>query len=120
MTPVEQLLQAAVNLLAALLPYVLLPIIAVTGVWVKARWEEFKLNQPEYIQRLIDDAARFGADFAEKIELSGIVEDYAKSKKQAALDAARSLLREKGYENVDLSVLDAAIEVVLFRNPDRY
>lgn len=120
MTPAEQLLQAAVGLLAALLPYVILPIVAVTGVWFKTRWEEFRLNQPEYIQKLIDDAARFGADFAEKIELSGIVEDYARTKKQAALEAARQLLKEKGYENVDLSVLDAAIEVILFRNPDRY
>lgn len=120
MTPVEQFLQSAVNVLAALLPFVILPIIAVTGIWFKTRWEEFKLNQPDNIQRLIEDAAKFGADFAEKIDLSGIIEDYAHTKKDAALEAARSLLKEKGYEHVDLSVLDAAIEVILFRNPDKF
>lgn len=116
-TPVNEVVQALVNLLAYLLPIVLPVIFARVGVWVKARLEDIKRSQPEYVQRLIEAAASFGADFAEKIgpgmKLAG------KEKMDAALDAARNWLEAQGYQ-VNDELLRAAIEVVLFGHPERY
>lgn len=117
--PVNDVVQALVNLLAYLVVLIAPVIIARVSVWAKAEFERIKRMQPEWVQNLIETAALYGADIAEKIDLSGQLERYGRDKKRIALEAAQRWLREQGYE-VDVTVLDEAIENVLFNNPERF
>jgi hypothetical protein len=60
-----------------------------------------------------------GANFAEKLDLAGMLEQYGRDKKTLALNAAREWLLAQGYD-IDLSLLDAALESILFQNPEQF
>lgn len=120
MNEVTSIVQALINIIAiAVGALATAGVAARIVVWVKARFEEFKATQPENIQTLIEWAVKTAAEFAEKVDLSGQLEDYARSKKAIALKAAHDLLLSVGFD-VDLSVLDAALESFLFRNPEQF
>lgn len=116
-SPVSEFVQSAITMIAYLLPIILPVIIGAVIVWVKARWESILASQPENVRLMIEAAAKFGADFAEKVGPS--LELEGKEKLEAALNAAEGWLKAQGYD-VELDVLVAAIEGVLFNNPDDY
>lgn len=109
--------QALINLLAALIVAVAPIIIARVTVWGKKAWADFKASQPEHVQRLIEGAALFGATFAEKA--GPALKDMGVEKLDAALDAANRWLEAQGFE-VDDTLLRQAIEVILFQNPEQF
>lgn len=115
--PVDGLMQAAINVLAWALPIVLAAIGGRIAIWFAARWRDFKLSQPENVQRVLEDAAKFGADFAEKV--APAMQLMGKEKMEAAIGAAMKLLAAKGY-SVDSAPLYEMVEVILFNNPDKY
>lgn len=121
MNPVQdataQIIQALVNLIATLVPLVLPVIIGLVTKWVKDRFEELKMSQPENVQQAIEWAVRIGAEFAEKI--GPVLEAEGKDKLEIALERAERALADLGYD-IDPSVLEAALESVLFRNPDKF
>lgn len=116
----QEAIQLFINLIAVLVPMLGLGYaFARLVVWGKAEFERIKREQPEWIQNLIDTAVLLGAEFAEKIDLAGMLEQYGRDKKRLALEAAEKWLAEQGYE-VDFDVLDAALESILFRNPEKF
>lgn len=118
--PVIDLAQAAINVIAFVITLaVSAGIVGKVMIWVRGKFEEFKATQPENVRKLIEWAVMTAAEFVEKLELSGQLEDYARSKKNLALDYAKQLLLAVGLD-VDLSVLDAALESILFRNPQKF
>ena len=117
-TQVNDLVQAAINVLPlAITLLATLGVGARIAVWFLERWNEFKVTQPEYIQALLEAAATFGADFAEKVGPQ--LEVYGKEKLKLAEEAGERWLASQGYV-VELALLREAIEGVLFRNPDKY
>lgn len=115
--PINDLVQALVDLIAALLPVILPILFGRLVVWGKARFEQIKRHQPEWVKAAIEEAAYFGADFAEKVGPS--VSAYGEEKMHLALDAANDWLKQQGY-NIDDKLLRSAIEGVLFNHPEKY
>jgi hypothetical protein len=117
---VNQLAQAALNVIAFVIAVAASAgIVGKIVVWVKGRFDEFKAAQPDNIRSLIDWAVMLAAEFAEKLELSDQLEQYARSKKDLALEYAHNLLLQVGFD-IDMKALDAALESVLFNNPDKF
>lgn len=113
-------IQAFITILAVALPLLGLgALFARIVVWAKGEFERIKNEQPDVIRNLIDMAVMLGAEFAEKIDLSGMLEQYGRDKKELALNAAKEWLLQQGYD-VDLSLLDAALESILFQNPEKF
>lgn len=119
----QELVQAFVDFLSAIVPILATIVLAWITKQVSIIWANFKAQNPERAYQ-VEQAAKFGADFAEQLGVKGRVEDYAHSKKGAAMDAAKEWLRLNGYSKVDIdklsSALDKAIEVVLFRDKEDY
>lgn len=117
---VNQLVQAAINVVAFVIAIAASAgIIGKIVIWVKARFDEFKQAQPDNVRSLIDWAVMIAAEFVEKLDLSGQLEDYARSKKDLALEYAHDLLLQVGFD-IDMKALDAALESILFNNPDKF
>lgn len=117
---VEQIIQLFVQVIAVVLPLLGLGVaFARLVVWGKGEFERIKNEQPDVIRNLIDMAVMLGASFAEKVDLAGMLEEYGRDKKALALEAAERWLSEQGY-NIDLSLLDAALENILFNNPEKF
>lgn len=119
--PVENLIIAAAALLQWVGPILLTIVLARVGIWLAVRWEEFKVSQPEHIQDLIDTAVELAVDFAEKIDLEGMLEEYADTKKEAAKQFARDWLALHGIANTTVldPVIDGLIEVILYRRDNQ-
>lgn len=117
---VNALLQAAINLIGfALAVLAASGIVGKVVVWAKGKLLELEASQPENIQKWIEWAVTMAADFAEKLDLSGQLEQYARSKKELAVEYAHTLLVQLGFD-VSLETIDAALEALLFNNPDKY
>lgn len=117
---VQQIIQLFVTLIAIVLPMIGIgAAFAKLVVWAKGEFERIKNEQPETIRNLIEAAVMLGASFAEKLDLAGMLEQYGRDKKTLALEAAQRWLEQLGYD-VDLSVLDAALEAILFQNPEQF
>ncbi len=114
---VNDFVQAAVNVVTFLLPYILMAVLAPLGLWVVSQWNNIKASQPEQVRNLLEMAAKFGADFAEKVGPS--LKATGKEKLHLAIEAAEKWAKLQGY-NVELDLLEAAIEGILFRNPEDY
>jgi len=114
MNEAETLLQSAINLLAVLLPYIVPLIVAGASVWYKRHKANIERYLPENFRTSLGSAVGLAIYFAEQIGADQLLREYGKTKKEAAMDAAYNYLREAGYKNIDLSVLDAAIEAMLF------
>ena len=113
-------IQSFITIVAIALPLLGLgAIFAKVVVWGKGEFERIRREQPEWVQGLIDAAVLLGAEFAEKIDVAGMLEQYGRDKKTLALNAAREWLAAQGYD-IDLSLLDAALESILFRNPEKF
>lgn len=119
----QQLIQAFVDFLSAIIPI----LVAIVLTWITKQaaglFERLRERNPDLAYQL-EQAAKFGVDFAEQLDLKGRVEDYAHTKKDAAMDAAKEWMTAQGYGNTDLTkfsdALDKAIEVILFRDADEY
>lgn len=115
--PVSEVLQSLVNLLGWGLLIVAPIVLARLGLWIAVKWNIYKQSQPENIRLLLETAAKFGADFAEKV--GPTLKEFGKDKMEAAVDAATRWLAAQGYE-IDNAPIKEAIEVILFNSPDKY
>jgi hypothetical protein len=117
---INEFVQAALNVIIFVLGLAASAgVLGKVAIWVKGQFENFKATQPENVRALIEWAVYTAASMAEKLELSGELEDYTRSKKNLALAKARELLLSVGLD-VDMSALDAVLESILFQNPDQF
>lgn len=116
----QEVMQAVIDLLGKLFIVALPVITGRIAIWVKGRFSEIVAAQPENVRKAIESAIEFGADFAEQMDFHDRLTEYASDKKDLALQKARDFLALQGYQGIDTSILDAALEAWLRRNPNRY
>lgn len=117
---VNQFVQVAVNVIAFVIAVAASAgVVGKIVVWVKSQFDAFKAAQPDNVRSLIDWAVMIAAEFVEKLDLSDQLEQYARSKKDLALEYAHNLLLQVGFD-IDMKALDAALESVLFNHPDKF
>jgi hypothetical protein len=97
-----------------LIVVVVIPIIVPPlAAWLFAKamnaWKEFRMNQPNLAYAL-DVIAPLVVKAAEQMHVAGYIED----KKTYALDLAQKYLEAHGIKNVQLEVIEAAIEAAVF------
>ena len=89
------------------------PLAGMLAAWllghVRKVWQQVKDNAGDWVW-LLDEAARIAVRAAEQMELAEIISD----KKQYAVATVDAFLKEKGF-NVDLSLIEAAIEAAVLR-----
>lgn len=82
------------------------------ALWARKQIAAFEAHLPNTWQRVIRQAAIFGAQAAEQAGLALRITETADAKKQYAVAAAERWLKSQGY-TVDLHLLGDAIEQVI-------
>jgi hypothetical protein len=110
---IEALLQAAINVTAHFGGLLIVALAGVMGRWLIQRWFEFRASLPENVAWAIETAAELAVNAVEQLWNSNQIEIY--ERKNTALEIARRFLEEQGYPDIDLQVVDDAIESILGR-----
>lgn len=97
-------------------PYVLKPYLSLAKVKAERAWSDFSKEQPA-LAVYLSAFARNAVIAAEQAKLG----DELLSKKTYAMDTVTAWLRHEGYLNVDITLIDAAIEQAVMEvfNPER-
>jgi len=88
-------------LLTIVMPFIIQALSALTKKWL----QQLENSKPE-LSWYLNEAARFAVSAAEKMNLSEFIED----KKQYACEIAQAYLDAHGWSEVDIDLLEAAIE----------
>ena len=107
---INLLQEFAYNLAVIALPIIAAFLIALLRAWVKKALAEAKQAKP-YLYGYLKDAVEMAVGAAEQMELAGLVND----KKEYALDTVQAFLDEHGWDEVDIGVLEAAIEAEVLK-----
>jgi len=107
---VNVLQEFAMGLLVLVLPVLSVFLIKALNALVKKWLVELENSKPE-LKWYLDEAAALAVRAAEQSGLQGFVED----KKLYALEIAQKFLDEHGWEEVDVAVLEAAIEAEVLK-----
>lgn len=111
MEEVINLLQEfAFNLAVVALPIIAGFLVAALRALVKKWLTELEINKPK-LTWYLGEAVSIAVSAAEQMELAGFVED----KKQYALEIAQQFLDEHGWSEVNVDVLEAAIEAEVLK-----
>jgi len=120
MLGLETVMQSLLDFLAETLVIVVPVLISVFGTLALRLWANFQRGLPENYRSALYEAAELGADFAEVLDLQGRLGEYGHTKFHVAMDTAEAFLQAQGYRSVSLDLLEAAIESILFSNPETY
>lgn len=98
------------------IPMVAKPMMSYWYARAKRAWADFEKDQPK-LAVYLDAFAHIAVVAAEQ---AGLRKDVA-DKKNYALDTVKAWLRQEGYEDIDPTLIDAAIEKAVMEvfNPDR-
>ena len=107
---VDLLQEFVFNLLVLALPVVAGLVIALLRAWVKKALADVERAKPELFW-VLEQAVDIAVRAAEQMELAGFIDD----KKQYALDVAQSYLDSEGWDEVDVDILEAAIEAEVLK-----
>ena len=107
---INLLQEFAYNLAVIALPILSAFLIAALRALVKKWLGELEASRP-YLYGYMKDAVAMAVQAAEQMELAGYIDD----KKQYALGIAQTFLNEHGWDEVDISVLEAAIEAEVLK-----
>jgi len=107
---VNLLQEFAFNLAVALLPIIAGFVVAALNALVKKWLQELENSKPE-LSFYIFEAARLAVGAAEKMDFSGFID----GKKQYAIEIAQSYLDAHGWSEVDIDLLEAAIEAEVLK-----
>ena len=107
---INLLQEFAFNLAVAILPIIAGFVVAALNALVKKWLQELENSKPQ-LAWYLSEAVRIGVGAAEKMELSGFIED----KKQYAFQIAQQWLDEHGWDEVSVDVLEAAIEAEVLK-----
>ena len=98
------------NLMVIALPIIATFIIAALRALIKKWLAELESQKPE-LALYLREAVRIAVAAAEKMELEGFIE----GKKEYALSIAQAYLDEHGWNEVDIVLLEAAIEAEVLK-----
>ena len=113
---VQELFNAAYQVLVWLIP-ILVPVIVVRAViWGKMRWEEIKIADPTNITDFIERAAEFAVRVAEQLADAGLID--VEARKAEALRAIVNFVEQHGYQ-INIELLEDAIEEAIRRLKER-
>ena len=107
---INLLQEFAYNLAVLALPILSGFLIALLKSWIDAKVAEIEANKPK-LADAIKQAVGLAVAAAEQMELSGFIED----KKNYALIVAQEWLDRNGWEEVNITVLEAAIEAEVLK-----
>jgi len=107
---VDLLQKFAFNLAVALLPIIAGFVIAALNALVKKWLGELENSKPE-LRWVLDEAVDIAVRAAEQSNLAGFIED----KKQYAFQIAQQYLDDHGWSEVNVDVLEAAIEAEVLK-----
>jgi len=107
---IDLLQDFAFNLSVAALPIISAFLIAALNALIKKWLAEMEAAKPE-LYWYLEEAAKIAVLAAEKSNVSGFVED----KKEYALEVAQQWLDSHGWDEIDIVVLDAAIEAEVLK-----
>jgi len=93
-------------LLTVILPFVAQALIALTKKWLN----DIKQNQPD-LSWFLENAVEIAVRAAEQTHAKELFEE----KKQYAFNVAQAYLNEHGWDEVDVLVLEAAIEAEVLK-----
>jgi len=102
---VDLLQEFLYNLALVALPIIAGFVIAILKAWLSKILQDVENSKPE-LADAIKLAVSLAVQAAEGMELSGFISD----KKQYALEIVQVWLDEKGWDEVDIDILEAAIE----------
>lgn len=117
MEAVNDLAQAAVDMLGYLLPFLVAAFSAGLVKVVLGFWNEFKRNAPEFVVDIVDFAVEMGRGAAEQRAKAGII--LFSERLDHAVDVADAYLRSLGY-NVSDEVLRSGIEAAIHRARENF
>jgi len=120
MSGLENFMQSLLDFLAETLVIVVPVLVTAVSAAVVRIWAGVMRGLPDTYRNALYEAAELGADFAEVLGLRGRLAEYGHDKFHVAMTVAEDYMRQQGYRNVDLVILGAAIESVLFSNPESY
>ena len=107
---VNALQEFAMGLLILVLPILSAFLIKALNALVKKWLAELEASKPQ-LSWYLNQAVELAVSAAEKSSLSGLIKD----KKLYALEIAQAFLDEHGWDEVNVSVLEAAIEAEVLR-----
>ena len=93
-------------LLTIVLPFVAKALIALTKKWLS----DIEASKPK-LYWYLDEAARLAVAAAEKMSASAFIDE----KKQYAIEIMQSWLDAHGWDEVDIELLEAALEAEVLR-----
>ena len=119
MEQIIDLLQEFVfNLMVLALPIIAGFVIALLKAWIEKVLAEAEEKRPK-LAYAIKEAVSLGIKAAEGLELAELISD----KKSYALNIAQTWLDKEGWGEIDISILEAAIEaevLQVFNQPERF
>ena len=107
---INLLQEFAFNLAVAILPIIAGFVVAALNALVKKWLADLEASKPKLAEYL-SVAAEIAVAAAEKMEFSGFI----KEKKQYAIEIAQAWLDAHGWDEVDIDVLEAAIEAEVLK-----
>ena len=107
---VNLLQEFVMGLLIVALPILAGFAIRALKVWGDKVLSDLELNKPS-LHWALEEAARVAVSAAEKMNLSGFLED----KKTYAMEIAQRFLNEAGWEEINLVLLEAAVEAEVLK-----
>ncbi|MCK5601163.1 hypothetical protein KAR91_04785 [Candidatus Pacearchaeota archaeon] len=100
----------AFNLAVLALPIIAGFVVALLKVWVAQMLQEFERRKPK-LAAAIKEAVNLAVKAAEQANVAGFVKD----KKQYAMDIAQNWLDSEGWDEVDIDILEAAVEAEVLK-----
>ena len=107
---INLLQEFAFNLAVLALPIISAFLIALLKAWIDKVLADIEANKPK-LAEAIKEAVSLAVKAAEGMELGGFIDD----KKQYALNIAQNWLDSEGWDEVDIDVLEAAIEAEVLK-----
>ena len=107
---INLLQEFAFNLAVLALPVISAFLIALLKAWIDKVLADVEAQRPK-LAEAIKEAVSLAVKAAEGMELGGFIED----KKQYALNIAQNWLDSEGWDEVDIDVLEAAIEAEVLK-----
>ena len=106
---INLLQEFAFNLALLALPVIAAFLVALLRAWVKKVLQDLENAKPDFAYAL-ETAVGLAVKAAEGMALAGFIED----KKQYAFEIAQEWLDDNGWDEVNVELLDAAIESAVF------
>ena len=102
------------TLLVTLLPVLATALVGFLVRWINAQTAKIQAQIGETNWRTINSFIELSVMAAEQSGLAGLIKNEGTAKKEFVLKLVQDFLNEKGFEEIDVKRVDAAIEAAVF------